>query len=182
MPGSAFTIPNLITVARFAAVPLVVYALVAGHWMLGFSLFVFAGVSDAVDGFIARHFGQGSVLGAYLDPLADKALIVAVYATLTFLGYVPIWLFVLVLLRDVAIVATMATLFFGHRRMSVRPLFVSKLNTGFQLALAGWILAAKAFDWPLAFVTHLLIGTVVALTVLSSLAYGYKLLLHMRDS
>lgn len=182
MSDTNLTIPNAITVARFAAVPVVVHAMVFGEWTLAFAAFALAGVSDAVDGYIARHFHQRSTLGIYMDPLADKALIVAASVTLAWLGLLPMWLVLLIAMRDIAIVGAVAVMNFGRKRLSVKPLAVSKWNTGFQLALVGWILAANAFEWPGAVLTNTLMGAVVLLTVVSAAGYGSLLLRHMQKN
>jgi hypothetical protein len=93
------TIPNLITVARLLCVPALVYAMILGELQLAFGLFLAAGISDAVDGFIARHFNQRSELGTYLDPIADKLLLVSVFVMLTWLAVLPLWFLILVASR-----------------------------------------------------------------------------------
>src|SRR5688500_14493920 len=90
------TIPNLITIARLIMVPLVIVMIGQGQWMTAFVLFMAAGLSDAVDGFIAKRFDMRSELGAYLDPLADKALLMSIYVTLSVTGVLPGWLAVTV--------------------------------------------------------------------------------------
>src|SRR5260221_3329335 len=104
-PGrTVLSIPNLITLARILLVPVVVWAITAGEMQFAFLLFVAAGISDAVDGFLAKRFGMTSELGAYLDPLADKVLIVSIYVSLGVVGGIPLWLVILVVSRDIMIV------------------------------------------------------------------------------
>src|ERR1700719_3742494 len=98
------SIPNLITLARILSVPVMVWAIVTGWMLAAFLLFLAAGVSDAIDGYLAKRFGMTSELGAYLDPLADKALIVSIYVTLGISGDMPRWLVILVVSRDIMIV------------------------------------------------------------------------------
>ena len=86
------TAANMITILRFVLVPAVVYWLLTGEWQLAFAGFLVAGISDGVDGFVARHFNQRSKLGGYLDPMADKLLLVSVFVVLGFLGELPLWL------------------------------------------------------------------------------------------
>ena len=90
------SIPNLITLARILAVPVIVWAITAGEMRLAFILFLVAGVSDLVDGFLAKRFGMATELGAYLDPLADKAMIVSIYVALGIVEAMPRWLVILV--------------------------------------------------------------------------------------
>jgi cardiolipin synthase len=97
-------IPNLITVGRILLVAPTTWALLQQHYRLALVLFLVAGISDGVDGFLAKHYNWSSRLGALLDPVADKALLVCSYAALTWTGLLPLWLFVLVILRDTVIV------------------------------------------------------------------------------
>ena len=96
-------IPNLITLARMLMTPLAISMIVSQRFLEAFLIFVLAGVSDAVDGFIARHFNLRTELGAYLDPLADKALLISIYISLAIYGELPAWLAIMVVSRDVMI-------------------------------------------------------------------------------
>ena len=98
------TVANMITILRFLLVPAVVYWLLDGQWQLAFAGFLVAGISDGVDGFIARHFNQRSKLGAYLDPMADKLLLVSVFVVLGLMGELPLWLVIVAVSRDALIV------------------------------------------------------------------------------
>src|SRR5215207_2361138 len=112
--GTQLNIPNLITLGRILLVPVLVWAIAAGEMLAAFILFVAAGISDAVDGFLAKRFGMTSEIGAYLDPLADKALIVSIYVALGITGAIPRWLVILVVSRDIMIVtAVMLSWFVG---------------------------------------------------------------------
>jgi cardiolipin synthase len=128
-------IPNLITVMRILLVAPVAWALVHQQFMLALLLFFVAGVSDGVDGFLAKHYDWSSRLGALLDPLADKLLLIACYASLTWIGLLPFWLLVLVVSRDVVIVAGAVVYNFRIRRLEARPTLISKLNTLLQILL-----------------------------------------------
>ncbi len=139
------TIPNLITIARLFLVPLVIVMIVNARWEAAFIVFVVAGVSDAVDGFLARRCGMASELGAWLDPLADKALIVSIYITLAIVGAIPIWLVVLVAARDIMIVAAVLLSLLLARPLTIAPFAVSKLNTAAQIAFAALALGSRAF-------------------------------------
>src|SRR5690349_2831535 len=97
-------LPNLITMARILCVPLIVWTITAGHMLPAFLLFLLAGISDAVDGFLAKRFNMATELGAVLDPLADKALIVSIYVALGFTETLPRWIVILVVSRDILIV------------------------------------------------------------------------------
>ncbi len=140
------TLPNLISLGRLLAVPLVVWLLLAGDHAAAFWVFALAGVSDALDGFIAKRFDQASVLGRYLDPLADKALLVSIYIVLGVQDVVPLWLVIMVVSRDILIIGAVLLSFTLDQPIPIRPLLVSKINTLAQLALAGWILAGLGFS------------------------------------
>ena len=173
------TLPNLITIGRLFLVPLVIAMILEGRWQAAFVVFVVAGVSDAVDGLLARRFGMASELGAYLDPIADKALIVSIYIALAVVGAVPFWLLVLVVARDVMIVAAVILSWLMARPLAMAPFAVSKLNTGAQIVFAALLLGARAFglDLGLAFDVGLLV--VALLTLASMAAYLAFWLRHM---
>ncbi|GAB4349937.1 MAG: CDP-alcohol phosphatidyltransferase family protein [Oricola sp.] len=172
MGAAIFTIPNVITIARLIVIPFIVWAMLHGAWMTAFVLFAIAGVSDGVDGFIARHFGQRSQLGTYLDPLADKALTIAVFSAFAAGGTVPVWLLALIVARDVAIVAGAGLMASRGEAAAIRPLMISKVNTTVLIVLACWLLAANAFHWSLPALDNGLMGLVVVLTAVSAAAYG----------
>ncbi|GJD48873.1 CDP-diacylglycerol--glycerol-3-phosphate 3-phosphatidyltransferase [Methylobacterium crusticola] len=138
------TLPTLITLARFALVPLVVAAIARGAWGLAFAGFALAGLSDALDGWIARRFAMTSRLGALLDPLADKALVVAVVAALALEGTLPLWFAGLLALRDGLVLAVIALARARGRRLVVRPLAIGKVNTAAQIAFLAILLGARA--------------------------------------
>ncbi len=99
------SIPNLITLARILLVPVLVWAIASDQIRIAFGLFLAAGLSDAIDGFLAKRFGMATVLGAYLDPLADKAMLVSIYVMLAVAGTLPLWLVIAVVSRDLMILA-----------------------------------------------------------------------------
>lgn len=173
------TVPNFISIGRLLGVPVLVWALIDGRWGLAFAVFIVAGISDAVDGVIARRFNQQSALGAYLDPIADKALMIAVFVGLGLLGQLPAWLAIAVVSRDLLIMAAVVLSFLMGRPITVRPLLVSKLTTLAQLLLAGFALAEPVFHLPLGPVVDLLIVLTALLTALSATAYLLDWLRHM---
>lgn len=173
------TIPNLITVGRLFLVPLVIVMIVNARWDFAFILFVVAGVSDAIDGFLAKRCGMASELGAWLDPIADKALIVSIYITLALVGAVPIWLVILVVSRDLMIVAAVLLSWLLDRPVTIAPIMVSKLNTAAQIAFAALALGSRAFGidpGPAAVVAELVVAL---LTLASMTAYLAFWLRHM---
>jgi cardiolipin synthase len=140
-------IPNLISLFRLLLVPPVVLLILSDRYLAALVLFFIAGLSDAIDGFLAKRFGWSSELGGFLDPLADKLLMVGVVLALTIEGLIPIWLAAVIVLRDVAIVggALCYRLFVG--RFHAAPTLVSKLNTGVLIILVLAVIAAHAFGW-----------------------------------
>ena len=143
--GARLSIPNLVTLGRIMLVPIVVWAIMSGEMRAAFFLFLAAGISDAVDGFIAKRFHMASELGALLDPLADKALIVSIYVALGIAGALPISLVILVVSRDIMIISGFMLSWLVGKPMPVRPLPVSKLNTVAQIVLATLVLAEQSF-------------------------------------
>jgi|AP12_2_1047962.scaffolds.fasta_scaffold05299_2 cardiolipin synthase len=128
-------IPNLITVFRFLLVPPLVWLLLNDRFAAALSVFCVAGFSDGLDGYLAKRFQWTSRLGALLDPLADKLLLVASFITLGWLGWIPLWLVVLVCLRDLVIVAGAVSYHFLIEHLSADPSLISKLNTFAQILL-----------------------------------------------
>ena len=176
---SPLSIPNLITLGRILLVPVVVWAISSGAMWIAFVLFLAAGVSDAVDGFLAKRFGMTTELGAYLDPLADKALIVSIYVTLGISNVIPHWLVILVVSRDIMIVGGVMLSWLVGSPIMVKPLLVSKLNTVAQIAFACVVLGSLGFGIEAQSLTEVLMGLVAALTLLSVAAYVAEWIRHM---
>lgn len=173
------TIPNLITILRFLLVPAVVLAMLKAQWGWAFGGFIVAGVSDAIDGFIARSFNQGSRLGAYLDPMADKVLLVSVFVVLGIGGQLPLWLVVAVVSRDALIIcAVLLSTVMGHP-VEMKPLMVSKVNTAVQIVVAAEVLAELTFGLDLGLLRRGLVLLSGLLTVASAAAYLVAWLRHM---
>lgn len=159
--------PNLITMARLCAVPVTIYLIIDNQLAAAFWLFIAAGISDAIDGFLAKHFHARTVIGGYLDPLADKALLVSVYVTLGFQGHLPAWLVILVVFRDGLIVAGVLIAHALGQPFKPRPLTISKINTGVQIVLAATALLKLGPGVDL----HLLVP-MIYLTAATTLASG----------
>jgi len=175
------TIPNIITIARLIMVPLIVVLIGQGRWGLAFTVFVAAGISDGVDGFIARRFNMRSEFGAYLDALADKALLVSIYVTLSVTGVLPGWLAIVVVSRDLMIISAILVSWLMQRPVAIKPMFVSKLNTGAQIAFAALVLGMKAFtlDAPALHTAGMVL--VAGLTMISAAAYLARWMRHMAN-
>lgn len=173
------TLPNLITIMRLVLVPVVVATIGQGQWGIAFGLFLLAGISDAADGIIARRYHLRSELGAYLDPLADKALLVSIYVTLSIVGVLPAWLAITVVSRDIMIVSAILISRLMDRPVEISPLFISKANTAAQIAFAALVLLAMWSGMVPAAALAVGMIVVAALTVLSAAAYLAGWLRHM---
>ena len=180
-PGRGLSIPNLITLGRILLVPVVVWVITSGEMRIAFLLFLAAGISDAVDGFLAKKFHMASELGAYLDPLADKALIVSIYVSLGIAGALPIFLVILVVSRDIMIISAFLLAWLVGRPMPVRPLLISKANTVAQILLAALVLAEHGFSFDAGIVTELTMALVAVLTLLSIAFYLAEWVRHMNS-
>jgi cardiolipin synthase len=172
-------LPNLITLARILSVPVVVWAIAAHQMLLAFVLFLAAGLSDAVDGYLAKRFDMKSELGAYLDPLADKVLIVSIYVALGISEAVPRWIVILVVSRDLMIVGAIILSWLVGKPIKVRPLWVSKLNTVAQIFFAGLVLASLGIGFDAGWLLPAAMVLVAALTLLSVAAYVREWVRHM---
>ncbi len=183
-PDRPMTLPNLISVFRLFLVPIIAWLIIGQDYLLAFWLFLLAGISDAVDGIIARHFASTSKLGGYLDPAADKALMVTVFLCLAMLGLLPGWLIILVVGRDVLIVSAVVLSSMLRKPVVMNPLIVSKANTAAQIILIGFVMGALAYGISSTAVDEmelLLIYLVAGLTSISTLAYLVDWIRHLAD-
>ncbi len=174
----SLTVPNLLSLLRMGLVPLFIIALVSDRPVQALLIFLLAGLTDALDGLIARFWHQQSRLGAYLDPMADKLLLVSAYATLALPGLdieakIPVWVAVLVIARDVVIVIVSMVMFLAAGVKSFPPSKISKLTTTVQVvAVLVTLIAGVAPSFLLASQTLLYLAA--GLTVASGLDYVLK--------
>jgi cardiolipin synthase len=180
--GGGLSIPNLITLGRILLVPIVVWAIASGEMRIAFLLFMVAAISDAVDGFLAKRFGMTTELGAYLDPLADKVLIVSIYITLSINGIIPRWIVILVVSRDFMIVGAVLLSWLVDKPVTVKPLMVSKLNTAAQIIYACLVLASFGFGFDAGWLLTLAMALVGVLTLLSVGFYVAEWIRHMNEA
>jgi cardiolipin synthase (CMP-forming) len=175
--AALLTLPNVISFARLCAVPLAFW-LVIGHRLgWAFVLFVTAGASDAIDGWLARRNGGGNAIGAVLDPMADKTLLVTMYVTLAAVKEMPDWLAILVVFRDTVIVGGVIVLTILGLPVAIKPLFVSKVNTALQIVLVALTLFLAGFGVgaPAAATAMVALSWAVAASTLASgAAYVWK--------
>lgn len=172
-------IPNIITLGRILLVPIVVWAIASNQMEIAFAVFVIAGISDAVDGFLAKRFNMTSELGAMLDPLADKALLVSIYVSLGIWGAIPRWIVILVVSRDIMIVAAVIVSWLFGKPIPMKPLMVSKLNTVAQVGLAALVLASLAFGFDPVPYDWILMGFVTVFSLVSVSLYLVEWGRHM---
>lgn len=151
----------------------VVWALLNDKFGLAIVLFAIAGASDGIDGFLAKHFHWQSRLGSILDPLADKLLLVASFATLTWLTLLPAWLLWLVLARDVLIVGGGVSYHYLFGRFTLLPVWSSKINTLLQILLVLLVIIQHYAGWDAAKLIDLGIGLVVFSVIISGLEYVF---------
>jgi cardiolipin synthase len=173
------SIPNIITLGRILLVPIIVWAIASNQMEIAFAIFIIAGVSDAVDGFLAKRFNMASDLGALLDPLADKALLVSIYVALGIWGAVPRWIVILVVSRDIMIVSAVIVSWIFGKPIPMKPLMVSKLNTAAQVTFAALVLAALGFGFDPMPYDRILMGLVTVFTLASVSLYLVEWVRHM---
>jgi cardiolipin synthase len=172
-------IPNFITLGRIISVPVIFWLLLTGQSQIAFFVFVCAGISDAVDGYLAKTYNWRTELGSYLDPLADKVLIVSIYIALAVREELPLWLVIAVVSRDILIVAAVLLAWLLDQPFKVRPLAVSKANTAVQILLAATVLADEAFLLELDTTRFVMVWTTGVLTFASLAAYLWAWYRHM---
>ena len=176
------SIPNLISLGRILLVPVVVWAIATGHMGIAFLLFLVAGLSDLIDGYLAKRFGMATELGAYLDPLADKAMIVSIYIALGIADAIPRWLVILVVSRDIMIVSAIMLSWLVGKPVALKPLTVSKLNTVAQILLALVVLASLGFEFEAVAAIWALTALVAVLTLASVGIYLAAWVRHMNET
>ena len=153
------------------SVPVIFWLLVNGHARSAFFVFLLAGISDAVDGFLAKRFEWTSELGAYLDPLADKILIVSIYIALAVSQQIPLWLTIAVVSRDILILLAVLLSWLLGQPFVIKPLTISKMNTAAQLLLATTVLGDNAFSLGLDTARQVLVWLTGVTIALSLAAY-----------
>ncbi len=164
------TIPNLISTLRIILVPIFIIYLINERFLAALAVFIVAGLSDGADGLVARLLNQKSRLGSYLDPLADKFLLIAAFIVLAVRNFIPPWLTVIVITRDILILLGVLILFLNKQDFKIKPSVLSKITTCLQLATVFLVLAKSHF--------HLFSGFIPAiywvtglLTIASGLHY-----------
>jgi cardiolipin synthase (CMP-forming) len=164
-------IPNVITVFRLVLIIPFLYTLLNDHYRHAFYLYLLAGFSDNLDGFLARYFNWTSEFGAFLDPIADKLLIMTSFLALAWMGEVPVWIASLVIMRDICILSGVGSLRWLVGPVEIHPSFVSKVNTALQILLVLLILYQLSYRALPSEVITVIMLTMVVTTVWSLLDY-----------
>ncbi len=169
--------PNIISLGRLLIAPVIVWLMMTGAFEGAFWLFLVAALSDAIDGAIAKRFDMVTLLGRYLDPIADKVMLVSVFLVLGSLGHLPLWIVLMVVSRDALIVGGALLLWMLERSIRMRPLMVSKVNTVCQIILAATVLGLIGLGLPVDFtdtsdvIVDILMVVVAATTLASGAGY-----------
>jgi cardiolipin synthase (CMP-forming) len=175
-------LPNLITIMRILLVPLTIWLLISQAFGFALLVFIIAGVSDGVDGYLARVTNSKTELGAYLDPLADKALLVSVYGALGISKILPAWLVLIVITRDILIIGGVLLAWLLEKPLVMKPLWISKVNTVLQIVFAGLVLAVLSLDYNVPLFLNVGITVVAILTILSGGFYMRDWVQHMNKN
>ncbi len=177
-----WTLPNFITLLRLAALPFFLYAISQGRFGFALILFIAAGISDGIDGYLARRFDMGSALGAYLDPIADKLLLMSSYLFLTIPSFpaavkVPVWLAFIVISRDVLLLTVALLLILSSSKRRFPPTWLGKVTTVTLIITVLFVLCANLWNWPNA-VVLIAFGAAATVAILSGFDYIYQVARH----
>jgi cardiolipin synthase (CMP-forming) len=174
--------PNLLTLMRLFIIPFLLIEILDGHYGIAFALFMLAGISDALDGLLARWLSQKTTLGQYLDPIADKLLLSSLFVVLTHVGMIPLYVTVLVFSRDVGILLISTLLFVTGTLRDFRPSVFGKLNTFVQIVALIAVLCQKLFvSTELATFRDILVRSIAVLAPLSAAQYAWIVLRRMNS-
>ena len=164
-------LPNAISISRIALILPILLLFINNQFGWALGLFLAAGLSDGIDGYLAKRFHWDTRLGAFLDPAGDKLLLAWSYGTLAYLGHIPVWLAVVVIFRDVVIVAGSFMYHYLVRRLEGEPTRISKLNTALEFVFLVFVMSKAGYGWP-DDITITVLGAAVLVTVVIS-GYDY---------
>ena len=168
---------NIITVVRLLFTPIIIWLIFSSYYYLGLIFFVLSGLSDALDGFIAKQFNQRTILGSYLDPVADKTLIVSSILALGYMGAIPSWLIILIVSRDLAILGAVIISWLVERSLKIEPIISSKINTFLQIFYIGLILLSLSSKEEIIYLDIFILPTFSILIALSTLISWFSYLI-----
>jgi cardiolipin synthase len=175
--------PNLLTLMRLFIIPFLVIEILDGQYKVAFALFMLAGISDALDGLLARWLSQKTTLGLYLDPIADKLLLSTLFVVLTHVGLMPRYVTVLVFSRDLGILLISTLLFATGTLRDFRPSLFGKLNTLVQIIALIAVLCERIFvTAPFATLRDLLVRSIAVLAPLSAAQYAWIVFQRMNSA
>ncbi len=183
---TVITVPTWFTIVRIVLVPCIVWAMVGQQWGMAFGLFIAASLTDAVDGTLARLTGQQSFLGACLDPLADKFLLLSVFFTLAFvqspLFAIPLWFVRTVLAKEIVQIGGAAAIFALRGDLTVQPTLLGKLTTVVQMSFIAWLFACYFFHWLPVKTYYTMLGLMLALVGASFVQYAQMGLVQLKSN
>ncbi|HUK55407.1 MAG TPA: CDP-alcohol phosphatidyltransferase family protein [Nitrospiria bacterium] len=173
-------LPNLLTILRILLIPVFINLLIYRYHAWALAVFLFASLTDSLDGLIARLANQRTRLGTYLDPMADKLLLTASFLTLAILQIIPVWSAVIVVSRDMILILGALILHLTQARLEISPTFLGKSTTALQLAYVTLVLFVAVVRGNTVGLFPVLVAT-VALTILSGLHYIYRGVRHLNS-
>jgi len=169
------TIATLFTIARIVLTPMIVVAMVGGHWGAACCLFLAAAFTDLIDGFLARYLNQKTFIGACLDPIADKFLLLSCFFTLAFVAtplfHIPRWFFIAVCMKECMQVMGAIWLYFYRGYRIIEPTLLGKLTTTVQIAFIAWLFVCYFFNWEPVKTYYLMLGMLVIVMSMSFVQY-----------
>ncbi len=175
------TISTFLTLTRLVLTPFIVSAMVLDRWHVAFILFIIAAITDVLDGWIARCFNQRTFLGAALDPIADKIMVIAIFATLLFiqpfLFKIPVWLVLLVLIKELVQVTGAVIIYYKRGYLDIVPTFLGKANAVVQTTFITWLFSCHFFHWAPIKTYYAMLGCVASFVILTFIDYvriGYS--------
>ena len=168
---------NIITVIRLLITPIIIWLIFSNYFTLGLLFFVLSGLSDALDGFVAKKFNQITILGSYLDPVADKTLIVSSILVLGYVGAIPSWLIILIVSRDLAILGAVIISWTVESSLKIEPIISSKINTFLQIFYIGLILLNLSYPSSIAGLSELILPVFSILIAFSTLLSWFSYLI-----
>lgn len=179
------TVPTVVTIARIVLTPCIVMAMLAQQWGVSFVLFGIAALSDAIDGALARWCETQTILGAVLDPIADKVLLISCFATLTFaqspLFSIPMWFLILILVKEALLILGVVFIYGFMRSIEIKPTQLSKSVTAVQMAFIMWLFSCYFFNWVPAKTYYTLLTVLAALVSATLIEYAMYGLRYIRS-
>ena len=170
-----FTISNCLTFVRILLTPVIVVAIIFKYWYFAFYSFVFAAITDLLDGYLARLLNEQSNLGAMLDPIADKFFLISTFSSLAFLDspffHIPIWFVILILCREFTIMLGTFSMMQANINVKINPTIWGKLTTFFQIIFISWIFICYFFSWVPSKTYYTLLGFITAFSIISLVQY-----------